>query len=161
MGRLSTPKQRANAALKIVRYMIRRSRRRTRDDLKQAPTNDDRRSKYLENIDRILTRATEAVFKKAGLDINDSEDWTFLLPWLAWAMYAKNPGHPKLWTRKKLRRLLADVTKLRSNNTKLTEAACCTQLITEIRYLDLGVTKATTLRRRLQQAKKLNLKRTK
>jgi hypothetical protein len=160
MGRLSTPKQRANTALKIVRAFTRRRRRTAHDDQQQETSNDAPPSKYLKKIDRILNHATKAVFKKAGLNIDDTEDWGLLLPWLAWAMYGKNPGHPKRWNKKELRRLLADVAELRSKNTTLTEAACCAQLITDIHYLDMGVTK-DTLRRRLQQAKKLDLKRAK
>jgi hypothetical protein len=140
MDRLSTPKQRANAALKIVRAMIRRSRRNTRDDLQHATSNDEHPSKQTKRMVRILNRATKAVFKKAGLNIDDSEDRDFLLPWLAWAIYGKNPGHPKVWTKKELRRLQADVASLQSKNPKLTEAACCAQLIKDIHYLEMGVT---------------------
>jgi hypothetical protein len=155
MERLSTPKQRASAALKIVRYTIRRSRRNTRDDQQQETSNVAPPSKYLKRIDGILDRATKAVFKKAGLNIDDSEDWKFLLPWLAWAIYGKNPGHPKRWNKKELRQLKADVAELRSKNTTLTEAACCEQLTKDIHYVGL---KGRTLRRRLQQAKRLNTK---
>ena len=156
MDRLLTPKQRAKSALEIVRYMIRRQRRNARDDQQQKALSDGRPSKAARKIQRILDRATKVVFKKTGLNINDIEDWKLLLPWLAWAMYGKNPGHPKVWTKKALRRLKADVTQLQSKEPNLTEDDCCEQLITEIYYLDMGVTKASTLRRRLQQAKKLD-----
>jgi hypothetical protein len=160
MGQLQTPKQRVKFALEIVRYMIRRERRNARDGQQPKASSESGPSKAAEKTQRILDRATKAVFKKAGLNINDIEHWQLLLPWLAWAIYGRNPGHPKRWSKRKLRRLLADVMALQSKNTKLTEEACCAQLIKDNHYLDMGVTK-DTLRRRLQEAKKLDSKRTK
>lgn len=157
MGRLLTPKRRAKVALKVVRAITRRHRRDARDDQRRTTPRDEGRSEHIEDIDRILTRATKAAFKKAGLDINDDEDWKFLLPWLAWAIFDKDPGRSLDWTKQELRQLRADVTKLRSNNPKLTELKCCEALVKEVRYVDKGIT-ASTLRRRLQQAKKLDLK---
>jgi hypothetical protein len=107
MGEFSTVKQRANSALEIVRYMIRRERRNARDDQQQKALSDGRPSKAARKTQQILDRATKAVFEKAGLNINDGEDWKFLLLWLAWAIYGKNPGRSKSWTKKELRRLLA------------------------------------------------------
>jgi hypothetical protein len=156
MGRLLTPKQRAKVALKVVRASTRLRRRNTQED----PSNDTASMQYLD-IGRILRRATKTVFKKAGLNINDSKHWELLLPWLAWSLYGRNPGHPRNWTNKTLRRLQADVARLQSQNPTLTETACCKQLVMETYYLDMGVTKASTLRRRLQQAKKLDLRATK
>ena len=156
--RLLTPKQRANAALKVVRAIRRRERRNNRQGQQQVTSHDGGRSEYLEEIERILTRATEAAFEKAGLDINDSADWKVLLPWLAWAIYDKNPGRPLEWSEKELRRLLADVRKLKSNDAKRNDTKCCEDLAEkDIYYLGKGAT-ASTLRRRLQQAKKLDLK---
>jgi hypothetical protein len=160
MGRLLTPKQRAKSALEVVRHMIRRERRSTGGKQQQKTLSDGRPSEATRKTLQILERATKGVFKKAGLNINDDEDWKFLLPWLAWAIYGKNAGRPKRWTKKELRDLRTNVARLQSYNTKLTEAACCEQLTKEIHYVDMGVTKATTLRRRLQQAKKLDLTRT-
>lgn len=157
MDRLSTPKQRAKSALAIVRYMIQRERRNAHDQ-RQKILSDGRPSKAARKTARILNWATSAVFKKAGLNINDNEDWRILLPWLAWAIYGKNPGHPKTWNKKTLRRLKTNVAELQSKNPKLTEDACCRQLIKDIYYLEMGVAKPTTLRRRLQQAKKLDAK---
>ena len=158
MGQLQTPKQRVKFALEIVRYMIRRERRNARDGQQPKASSETGPSKAAEKIQRILDRATKAVFKKTGLDINDTQHWQLLLPWLAWAIYGKNAGRPKRWTKKELHGLRADVTRLQSQNIKLTELACCEQLIKDIHYLDFKVTEATTLRRRLQQAKKLAAK---
>ena len=158
MGELSTPKQRASAALKIVRYMIRGERRKARDDEQNTSSNSKSSSKSVRKIDRILNRATKAVFKKADLNINDNEDWKFLLPWLAWAIYGKNPGHPKTWNKRELLRLLTDVAALQLKKPNLIKSACCAELIkNNLHYLGMGVT-AATLRRRLQEAKKLNTK---
>jgi hypothetical protein len=155
MARLLTPKQRVKASLEMVRKLNRRRRQAARDDQHQVKSKDDTPSKYAKKIEKILDRATKTAFKKAGLDIDDNEDWFFLLPWLAWAIYVKDAGRPKRWNKKKLHRLEADVAKLRSQNPALIEKDCCEQLTNDIRYV--GV-KASTLLRRLQQAKKLDSK---
>ena len=155
MERLLTPKQRANAALKIVRALKRRQRQTARDAQQQEKSNDNSSSRYLKEIGQILNRATKTAFKKAGLDVDDSKDWDLLLPWLAWAIYGKTAGRTKRWNKRELRQLNANVVKLRSKNTTLTEADCCRELTNYPDYLGL---KARTLLRRLQQAKKLGSK---
>ena len=155
MERLLTPKQRANAALKIVREIKRRQRQTARDAQQQEKSNDDSSSRFSKEIGQILNRATKAAFKKAGLNIDDSKDWDLLLPWLAWAIYGKSAGHPKRWNKRELRQLNANVEKLRSKNTTLTEADCCRVLTNYPDYVGL---KARTLLRRLQQAKRLDSK---
>jgi hypothetical protein len=75
-----------------------------------------------------------------------------LLPWLAWAIYSKNAGRRKRWNKRELRQLNANVEKLRSKDTTLTEADCCKELTSYADYVGL---KARTLLRRLQQAKRL------
>jgi hypothetical protein len=155
MERLFTPKQRANAALKLIRAIKRR--RRLFSDGDQQRVTSYVGEALLKQIDQTLSGATEAAFDKAGLDIEDIEDWKFLLPWLAWAIFDKSPGRRREWSKKELRRLLEDVNKLRSDGAKLKEEEYCEQLMTEVHYLEKGVT-AGTLRRRLQEAKKLDLK---
>lgn len=155
MDRLLTPKQRANAALKIVRGIERRQRQRAGDAQRQEKSNDNSSSRYTKEIGQILNRATKAAFKKAGLNIDDSKDWDVLLPWLAWAIYGKAAGRPMRWNKRGLRQLNANVEKLRSKNTTLTEAACCRELTNYPDYVGL---KASTLLRRLQQAKRLDSK---
>ena len=152
MSRPLTPKQRAKAALEIVRNN-QRGRQTALNDQQQEKSKDDPPSEYAKKIGKILGRATKSAFEKAGLDIDNTEDWGFLLPLLAWAIYGKDPGHPKRWNKKELRRLKADVAKLRSQTPALTEADCCKQLSADIHYVGLT---APTLRRRLQQAKKLD-----
>ena len=155
MERLLTPKRRVNAALDIVRKLNRRPRQAVRNDQQQDESKDDPPWEHAKNIGKILGRATKTAFEKAGLNIDDTKDWVFLLPWLAWAIYSKDPGHPKRWNKKELRRLKADVAKLRSQDPALTEADCCKQLTNDIHYVGLS---APTLRRRLQQAKRLDSK---
>ena len=153
MGRLLTPKQRANSALKIIRYFKRRQRQTARDAQQQEKSNDDSSSRFLK-VGQILQRATKTAFKKAGLNIYDSKDWDLLLPWLAWAIYGKTAGRRKRWNKRELRQLNANVVKLRSSTT-LTEADCCRELTN---YPDYEGLKARTLLRRLQQAKRLDSK---
>jgi hypothetical protein len=155
MDRPLTPKQRANSALKIIRYIKRRQRHRARDAQQQEKSNDDSSSRLLKEIGQILQRATKTAFKKAGLNIDDGKDWDLLLPWLAWAIYGKTAGRTKRWNKRELRQLNANVEKLRSKNTTLTEAACCRELTNYPDYVGL---KARTLLRRLQQAKRLDSK---
>ena len=155
MDRPLTPKQRANSALKIIRYIKRRQRQRARDAQQQEKSNDDSSSRLLKEIGQILQRATKTAFKKAGLNIDDGKDWDLLLPWLAWAIYGKTAGRTKRWNKRELRELNANVEKLRSKNTTLTEAACCRELTNYPDYVGL---KARTLLRRLQQAKRLDSK---
>jgi hypothetical protein len=164
--RLLTPKQRANAALRILRAMKRR-KRPVVHDAKHRPTSRVRfLTKDEREIERILHRATKTAFEKASLNIDDFEDWKILLPFLAWAFYGQNPGRSVSWTKAELRQLRSDVTKLRSNNSKLTERECCEALILEDRYACKvttvkGITQPITpktLMRRFQQAKKLDQK---
>ena len=155
MDRLLTPKQRVNAALKIVRTLKRRQRQTARDAQQQEKANDDSSSRLLKEIGQILNRATKTAFKKAGLNIDDSKDRDLLLSWLAWAIYGKTAGRKKRWKERKLRQLNANVEKLRSKNTTLTEADCCRELTNHPDYVGL---KARTLLRRLQQAKRLDSK---
>jgi hypothetical protein len=150
-----TPKQRANAALKIIRYIKRRQRLRARGAQQQEKSGADSSRRSLEKIDPILNRATKATFEKADLNVDDSKDWDLLLPWLAWAIYGKTAGRKKRWNKRALRQLNANVVRLRSENTTLTEAACCKELTNYPDYVGL---KARTLLRRLQQAKRLDSK---
>jgi len=155
MERTLTPKQRANAALKIVRELKRRQCRAAGDAKQREKSNDDFSSSIRKEIGQILNRATRTTFKKAGLNIDDNKDWDLLLPWLAWAIYGKTAGRRKRWNKRELRQLNANVAKLRSGNTLLTEADCCRQLTNYPDYVGLT---ARTLLRRLQQAKKLGSK---
>jgi hypothetical protein len=60
-----------------------------------------------------------AAFKRAGLDVNNENHQTEMLHYLAWAIYGKKLGQPTLWTKKKLRQLLADVEELKAHNSRL------------------------------------------
>ena len=121
MDRLLTPKQRANSALKIIRYIKRRQRQRARDAQQQEKSNAHSSRRSLKKIDQTLNRATKATFKKADLNIDDSKDWDLLLPWLAWAIYGKTAGRRKRWNKRELRQLNANVVRLRSYTTSIAD----------------------------------------
>ena len=66
MERLLTPKQRANAALKIVRELKRRQRQTARDAQQQEKSNDDSSSRFLKEIDQILKSRDKNRIQKSG-----------------------------------------------------------------------------------------------
>ena len=112
---------------------------------------------------RLITRSLKLAFKKAGLNIDDEKDWTRLTAWMAVALYGpKRPGRTMRWTNRQLLRLLKDVERTREQNPspRLNETQCCELLIKELPYKDMmgkGYVHidSTTLRRQLQNAKKL------
>jgi hypothetical protein len=98
-----------------------------------------------------LARPLDLAFKKAKLDSGNKEHWIQLTFQLAWTVFGtRGPGAPKSWTKKRLRRLLADVRNIKIDDPRLSELKCCTQLVKEGKYKET----ATTLRRVLQTAKK-------
>jgi len=153
MAKPSTPKQRIAQILTILKAHRRKAAKAQQKQLSmQAETSSGPADKTRRKSVRLLRKPLRTLFKKAGADINNDDDWYELLSFIAWAIYSKDPGHPKKWTKKKLRRLLADVTELKSSNRNLNEEACCKELTSRPRYSDITV---PTLRRQLQQAKKL------
>jgi hypothetical protein len=153
MGKAPTPKQRIALILKKLKARNSREGANARQgqSASKADTSDHLTDKKIREVGRILRKPLRTLFDKAGADIKNDDEWRELLIFIAWAIYSKDPGREKKWTKKKLLRLLADDTKVKSNNTNLTEGARCVVLTME-RYLDVT---APTLRRRLQQAKKL------
>ena len=148
MSKLATPKQRVAQILGVLKaHHTRLSKKRRKDD-----RPDSAPSKTTEKTVRLLKKPLRALFKRAGLDINNDDHWHELLIFIAWAIYSKDPGHPKSWTNKKLRQLRANVTTLQSDNANLTEYDCCEQLAMKPQYVGLT---PRTLRRRLQDAKAL------
>ena len=97
---------------------LQRRRPTALNDRQQEKSKDDPPSEYAKKIGKILGRATKSAFENACLDIDNTEDWGFLLPLLAWAIYGKDPGHPKRWNKKELCLLKADVAKLRSQTQR-------------------------------------------
>jgi DNA-directed RNA polymerase beta subunit len=155
MSKAPTPKQRI--ALILKKLKARNSREgpnaRQGQSAAKADTSDHLTDKKIREVGRILRKPLRTLFDKAGADIKNDDEWRELLMFIAWAIYSKDPGREKEWTKKKLLRLLADDTKVKFNNTNLTEGARCEVLSrTMERYLDVT---ARTLRRRLQDAKKL------
>jgi hypothetical protein len=132
---------------------------RARGNSQLAPPTPDaqqRRQKRTRKLFRLLVKPLKKAFGRSGLDINNEKDWTQLLVLLAFAVYGgRDRGQPKRWSRKKLRRLRDDVAQIKANNPNLSEEKCCKQLL-EDHHRRYGVT-VRTLRRKLQDAKKLDL----
>lgn len=102
-----------------------------------------------------LVRASDIAFEKAGLDVDKNEDWKILAVFLSAAAFgARGPGHPKKWTKKKLRRLLADFGNIHAKHPDFSEERCCKELIQESGGQYNKVDNAKTLRRVLQTAKR-------
>jgi hypothetical protein len=153
MDKAPTPKQRIAQILTILNADNRRKAAKAQQ--KQLPMlvdTDHPRDKTIRKIVRRLRKPLRKLFKKAGANINNDDDWYELLTFIAWAIYSKDPGREKRWTNKRLRRLLGDFTKLKSSNGNLTEEVCCKELTSRPRYSGIAV---PTLRRRLQEAKRL------
>lgn len=95
-------------------------------------------------------------FKKARLDIGNDVHRMAVLVVLASVVYGRrDPGQPKKWSGKKLRRLRSDVDAIKAKHPEESELDCCKRLEKESgksRY-DL---KPTTLLRLLQRAKRLD-----
>ena len=159
MSEQSTPKQRIAGILKILKA---HNRKVCKAEQIQSPeksfASDHARDEMLKKIHQQLKGPLRIIFRKAGLNINNDDHWHQLLIFIAWAVYCKGPGQPKSWTKKELRQILADFKNAKSVDSKLTEVAYCEKLASSqsehIKYFDL---KPGTLRRRLQQAKKLDL----
>jgi hypothetical protein len=120
-----------------------------RTDAARGP--DLAKGRLVRKIARKLARPLDLAFKNAKLDSGNKEHWPLLTIQLAWAVYGtRGPGAPKSWTKKRLRRLLADVRNIKIDDPRLSELECCKLLVKEGKYKET----ATTLRRVLQTAKK-------
>jgi hypothetical protein len=164
MSDLQTPKQRANSILPLFGAIMRGRRPRHKQALgaraASAKLNHERTigvdpepllGNQSDRLFRVLRQAEKQVFKKIGLDSKSRDNRDLVLMLLAWAIYGKNPGHPRVWTKQKLRQLHIAIGRAKSLDAKLTELECCKKLIKEGQYEG----SPQTLRRRLQQAKKL------
>jgi hypothetical protein len=104
---------------------------------------------------RLLAKPLNTAFEETGLDAENDDDWKKLAVFLSAAVFGgRGPGHPKRWSTKKLRRLTAEFDKIRVKHPSFTEERCCKELIRESGGEYNKVTKATTLRRVLQTAKR-------
>ena len=124
----------------------------------EEPLSERDKAKRVQQLGRMLEKPVRTAFKKAGLDFFNDAHWKGLLVVLAAAVYGgRGPGHPKSWSRRKLRKLRDDVAKIRAEHPGDSELECCKRLIRKSenhRYNN--VEKATTLRRILQTAKQLD-----
>jgi hypothetical protein len=88
-----------------------------------------------------LARPSDLAFKKAKLDSGNKEHWIQLTFQLAWTVFGtRGPGAPKSWTKKRLRRLLADVRNIKIDDPRLSELKRCTQLVKEGKYKETATT---------------------
>jgi len=118
-----------------------------------------RRANRTRKLARLLAKPLDKAFERSGLDANNEKHWTQLLTLLAFAVYGgRGRGQPKQWSRKKLRRLKADVDQIKANNLRLSEEECCKRLLQSKGQHSRYDVKFATLRRKLQDAKKLEQK---
>jgi hypothetical protein len=92
-------------------------------------------------------------FEEAGLNFEDPLDWIRLATYLAAAVYGKEPGQPATWTIKKYEALLSDISEIRSATPEFSEIESCRVLLKKKGGVYNEVSKASTLRRILQDAK--------
>ncbi|WP_157100187.1 hypothetical protein [Rhodoplanes sp. Z2-YC6860] len=107
----------------------------------------------------MISSAVKRAFKMSGLNPSREDDCHELLGYLAALIYAgAGRGHPIEWTPSKLRRIAREVAAMQGNSTsgRLSERACCEQLIKIPRYKKYT---ARTLLRVLQRAKAIDSKR--
>jgi hypothetical protein len=114
-------------------------------------------SKSKDELARLLYKPLKRAFADAGLDMHKTGDWIILAMRLAAVVYrGRSPGQPKRWTKKWLKKLAEDIDKIKHENQKLKELECCRFLIKRSEgKLYNGVGVPATLRRRLQEAKRL------
>jgi hypothetical protein len=123
----------------------------------EEPLSEMDKAKQVQQLARKLEKPIRTAFKKAGLDFFNDAHWKKLLTVFAVAVYGRSPGRRKSWSRRKLRKLRDDVAKIRAEHPGDRELECCKRLIRKSenhRYNKVG--EATTLRRVLQTAKKLD-----
>lgn len=126
------------------------------------PSTDDaglsEKDAAMKKLVKLFTKASAVAFEKAGLDVDEDEDWKFLARIFCAAVYGgRGRGHPKKWSRKKLRRLLADIGDVQAQHPTFSEEKSCGELIRKSGKQYNKVTNARTLRRVLQAAKRQNL----
>ena len=121
------------------------------------PQPQQRRANRTRKLARLLAKPLDKAFERSGLDANNEKHWTQLLTLLALAVYGgRDRGQPKQWSRKKLRRLREDVAQIKANNPSLSEEECCKRLLKSEGQHSRYDVKFATLRRKLQDAKKLD-----
>ena len=98
-------------------------------------------------------KPVNTAFEKAGLDIERVEDWIRLTICFCAAVYGKGRGQEPTWSYQEYERLLKDIAEIESANPDDNELECCNRLIRKNQGTYNEVSKASTLRRVLQDAK--------
>lgn len=106
----------------------------------------------LDGIERALEVPLKSLFRRSGLDIENDGHWNILLVFIAWAVYRKDPGHPKEWSRDRLRKLNIAVLEMRREHGGRSDLDCCTEIAKSGKFGDVA---GATLRRKLSQARKI------
>jgi hypothetical protein len=122
------------------------------------PLSERNEAKKIRRLSRKLANLIELLFKDAGWDIDNDDDWRRMLLVLAAVIFGgRGPGKPKKWSKKTLRRLRDDVAKIQAESPNLSQLKCCKMLIRRSAKKNYkGVENAETLRRQLQTSNRLD-----
>jgi hypothetical protein len=114
-----------------------------------------KKDRAIKKLNKLLAKSSAVAFEKAGLDVDKDEHWRLLTLLFCAAVYGgPGRGHPKKWSTKKLRRLLADIGDVKAEHSTFSEEKSCGELIRKNGKQYNKVTNARTLRRLLQVAKR-------
>lgn len=156
MKKPSTPKQRVSFVLEALKVMHGRevlTKALFRDYARSAKDGSRTTKSEMDSVFRQVSGPLKSLFTRAKLDIDNDSHWDHLLFFLAWAIYQKDPGHPKEWTRKRLRELNLLVRNMQ-HETERSDEDCCNEIAKSGRFGDV---KGATLRRKLGPARKIGL----
>ncbi len=115
---------------------------------------------------KLVARCIQLAFEAAGCDTDREEDWRMVAMWLALAVFGgRDAGHPQVWSKRKLLKLVADIDKTkqarRAKGLPARDLDCCAELLKHEPYSKLkgrkdhlDVMTASGLRRRLVEARK-------
>ncbi len=161
--RVKGPRKRFELALPVVSMFFKKlksKKTKKKKAIKKGATFGKNESEdgIISELRDALTRPIVRAAEKANLDVDDELDKQILMCMLAWSIYGgKGPGRGKTWVDDKQRQLMTDfeAVRLDSPNLKGEEAVCkilCSRKSNFPQYQGLT---PRTLRRRLQEAKKL------
>jgi hypothetical protein len=99
-------------------------------------------------------RPVNTAFEEAGLDIEKVGDWIKLTICFCAVVYGRGRGQAPTWSFQGYEQLLKDIAEIKSANPDDNEEKWCKKLIKKNQGTYNGVSKASRLRRILQDAKK-------